>query len=368
VAAGVRGAALIGASGELLVRLPHPAAVQRAAFSPNGKLIATAGADGDAILWTERGRRRHVFPGGDDSRLYDIGFSDTSRLVVTASSDGTARVWHTGTGRREAVMALHTNQVWRARFGGNEDIVLTASRDRAARTWRVEIGAPRVLLAGHDDDVRAAVFAPGERIATGSDDGTVRTWIAPLLPPLLRTRSFRAPALSRDARASISGPDVVLRRPGSEVTLSGHRDDVLSVEVSPDGSRVVTASVDGDARIWDARTGDTLFVLSGHFGTVNDASFSPTGRWVVTGGPGSAGLWDATTGQKITFLRNRGRPVRTAAFASATRIVTSGDDGVRTYLCDTCGNLDALLAVAEHRLAVTGRVLEPAERARFLAG
>jgi WD40 repeat protein len=150
------------------------------------------------------------------------------------------------------------------------------------------------------------------------------------------------------------------------VTLSGHRDDVVSVELSRDGSRVVTASVDGDARIWDARTGETLFVLSGHFGTVNDASFSPTGRWVVTGGPGSAGLWDATTGQMVTFLRNRGRPVRTAAFTTPTRIVTSGDDGVRTYLCDTCGDLAALLALAEHRLAGTSRELTRAERARYL--
>jgi hypothetical protein len=366
VAAGVRGATVIGASGEQLARLPHPARVQRAAFSPNGRLIATAGADGDAILWSGRGRRRYLFRGGDDSRLYDVGFSHTSRLVVTASSDGTARVWNARSGRREAVMALHTNQVWRARFGDNEDIVVTASRDGTARTWKVEIGASRVLFAGHDDDVRAAVFLPGERIATGSDDGTVRTWIAPLQPPLLRTRSFPAPAVSRDARASISGAEVVLRGPGGEVTLSGHRDDVVSVELSRDGSRVVTASVDGDARIWDARTGETLFVLSGHFGTVNDASFSLTGRWVVTGGPGSAGLWDATTGQMVTFLRNRGRPVRTAAFTTPTRIVTSGDDGVRTYLCDTCGDLAALLALAEHRLAGTSRELTRAERARYL--
>jgi hypothetical protein len=77
-------------------------------------------------------------------------------------------------------------------------------------------------------------------------------------------------------------------------------------------------------------------------------------------------VWDATTGEQIFFLQGHRGRVRTAAFSSETRVVTSGDDGVRTYLCDTCGDLKALLAVAEHRLAATGRALKPAERARFL--
>ena len=51
IVAGKRGARVIGAEGQVLATLPHPARVHRAAFSPNGLLIATAGADGDAIVW-----------------------------------------------------------------------------------------------------------------------------------------------------------------------------------------------------------------------------------------------------------------------------------------------------------------------------
>jgi WD40 repeat protein len=209
-------------------------------------------------------------------------------------------------------------------------------------------------------------LVPGDRLATASDDGTVRTWVAQLQPPLRRTRSITAPQPGRDPRATIEGAVVMLRIHGREVSFVGHRDDVLSVEVSPDGSRVVTASKDGDARIWDARTGRPLVVLSGHFGTVFDASFSPNGRWVVTGGPATAGLWDVVTGERNLFLQGHGGPVRAAAFTSPTRIVTRGDDGVRTYLCDTCGDLRALLALAQQRLSATGRVLSRDERVRFL--
>jgi WD40 repeat protein len=223
-----------------------------------------------------------------------------------------------------------------------------------------------VVVAGHTDTVTAAIFLPGGRIATASEDGTVRTWWTVLQPPLEPARSRPAPRRSLDPRATVKGAVVTLVIHGREVTLKGHRADVLSVEVSRDGSHVVTASKDGDARIWDARTGNTLWVLSGHGGTVFDASFSPNGRWVVTGGPATAGLWDAATGERVYFLRGDGRKIRVAAFTSPTRIVTRGNDGVRTYVCDTCGGLESLLALAERRLSATGRKLTPDERRRFL--
>ena len=51
---------------------------------------------------------------------------------------------------------------------------------------------------------------------------------------------------------------------------------------SPDGTRVVTASVDGTARVWDAATGQPLTSSLAHQGWVVSAAFSPDGRRVVT--------------------------------------------------------------------------------------
>ncbi len=183
---------------------------------------------------------------------------------MTASSDGTARVWNVRSGHTESIMPLHGSHVRRASFGANEDSVLTASRDWTARTWKVETGGPRAVFAGHTETVTAAVFIPGDQIATASEDGTVRTWVAQLQPPLQPAPSTPAPRRTLDPRATVDGSLVTLRLPSGDVTLTGHRDDVLSVEVSRDGSRVVTASEDGDARLWDAQTGESLWVLRGH--------------------------------------------------------------------------------------------------------
>lgn len=63
----------------------------------------------------------------------------------------------------------------------------------------------------------------------------------------------------------------------------GHRGPVLSAAFSPAGGRVVTASDDGTARVWDlSGPRPTATVLEGHTGPVVSAAFSPDGRRVVT--------------------------------------------------------------------------------------
>ena len=64
--------------------------------------------------------------------------------------------------------------------------------------------------------------------------------------------------------------------------LEGHDDEVACCAFSPDGARVVTASSDETARIWDAETGAVLRTLEGHDGTVRCCAFSPNGACVVT--------------------------------------------------------------------------------------
>ncbi len=80
--------------------------------------------------------------------------------------------------------------------------------------------------------------------------------------------------------------------------LQGHQDRVWSAAFSPDGAKVVTASSDRSARLWDAASGQELAVLQGHEDRVWSAAFSPDGAKVVTASSDrSARLWDAASGQ-----------------------------------------------------------------------
>jgi hypothetical protein len=120
----------------------------------------------------------------------------------------------------------------------------------------------------------------------------------------------------------------------SLAVLEGHKRSVVSAAFSPDGQRVVTASGDSIARLWDARTGASLAVLKGHKFEVKSAAFSPDGQRVVTASwDNTARLWDARTGISLAVLEGHEEAVNSAAFSpdSQRAVTASGDSTARLW-------------------------------------
>ncbi len=84
----------------------------------------------------------------------------------------------------------------------------------------------------------------------------------------------------------------------------GHTQRVISAAYNASGSRIVTASSDKTARIWDAQTGELLHTLQGHTGRVLSAQYNASGSQIVTSSyDGTARIWDAETGELLHTLR-----------------------------------------------------------------
>src|SRR5262245_39437090 len=97
------------------------------------------------------------------------------------------------------------------------------------------------------------------------------------------------------------------------VALQGHTADLAGASFSPDGSKVVTASSDKTARIWDAKTGAVLHELSGHAESVRTAQFSPDGTRVITASrDGTARIWNVATGGVERTLAGHGEMLESA--------------------------------------------------------
>jgi hypothetical protein len=112
-------------------------------------------------------------------------------------------------------------------------------------------------------------------------------------------------------------------------SLDGHTAVILSASFSADGARVLTASRDRTAKLWDARTGALLASLDAHTGDIRTARFSPDGARVVTASAdGTAKVWDGHTGALLASLDGQRGFVGNAMFnLDATRVLTSGADG-----------------------------------------
>jgi eukaryotic-like serine/threonine-protein kinase len=107
-----------------------------------------------------------------------------------------------------------------------------------------------------------------------------------------------------------------------------HGKKVNYTEFSPDGRRVVTASLDSTARVWDARTGQPAGGPMLHSNAVRYAHFSPDGQCLVTVADAPAALlWDTATGRPIGHPMRHDERVRFAQFSPDGRLlVTASDD------------------------------------------
>ncbi|WP_017718343.1 nSTAND1 domain-containing NTPase, partial [Kamptonema formosum] len=120
--------------------------------------------------------------------------------------------------------------------------------------------------------------------------------------------------------------------------LKGHQGDVTSASFSPDGKRILTASSDNTARVWDS-TGKLLSELKGHQGPVISASFSPDGKRILTASwDKTARVWDST-GKLLSELKGHQGDVTSASFSpDGKRILTASSDNT-ARVWDSTGKL-----------------------------
>jgi hypothetical protein len=133
---------------------------------------------------------------------------------------------------------------------------------------------------------------------------------------------------------------------GSVLTLEGHENRVFGVSWSPTGTKLASGAIDGTVRVWDAMTGEQLFLLEGHESYVEMVDWAPVGQRIASAsGDKTIRIWDGETGEHLQTIegarRKLGRLVPEAT--SATR--PDGSKRTSHFSC-SAGELSVRFAVA----------------------
>lgn len=130
-------------------------------------------------------------------------------------------------------------------------------------------------------------------------------------------------------------------------TLTGHKDKVLSVAYSPDGSLIATGSSDKTIRLWDGATGQHKKVLMGHTGDVSSVAFSPDGATLASGSSDDTiQLWDIETRKNKLEFNGRSFAVTAVAYSSDGSEIASGTLEGDIHLWDA--------VTGQHKTSLTG--------------
>ncbi|AIE73659.1 High-affnity carbon uptake protein Hat/HatR [Synechocystis sp. PCC 6714] len=231
-------------------------ALNRIYFSPDGKFLLTASADGVGTLWTKEGEMLKQLR-GQKPPMFNARFSPDGQTLITTGYDGTIRLWNLQ-GELIEEQRPHRAAVADALFSPDGQTIVTCS-----------------------DDGQTQVFTrQGEKLVGVLNPGTARNLA-------YHPRGILIASVSDSGSLYLINP-----QGGIEREIATGQGRINNVNFSPDGQQLLTAGTNGSAKLWNLAGELITEYKVVPTGWVNSAQFYPQGEWLATASDdGAIRLW-----------------------------------------------------------------------------
>src|SRR5262245_46114266 len=255
------------ATGKELRAFPGPgfrAASTCVALSDDGKRLIFD----KLLLDPGTGEKVHDLPHGgwDDA----AAFSADGKVVASVGG-GFIHLWSIATGQEIRVIRSPQIHVLTAVALSRDGKLVVTNDDKLARLWDATTGKEIRTFPGHASKVTSVILSADDKLlaTAGGEDGTVRLWE---VATAKEVRSFKGPA-------------------GNVYGALGPQTPSVCAAMTPDARWLAVGSTDGTTRLWDVATGKEVRAFRGSESAVALAA-TPDGKWLVVGDRKSLHLWD----------------------------------------------------------------------------
>lgn len=319
----------------------HQDAVQSVAFDPDGTELASVSLDDTIMLWNRDGMMIRKIDTQSDG-VTSLAWSPHGDTIATVGFDKALKLW-----RRDGTLLRslqgHQNTPWAVVFSPDAQSIVTGSADKTATLWRLN-NDWMIRLEGHTSDVNQVAFSPdGEWLVSASKDRSIRLWSqgGSFVREFKGDRSWKFAAEfspNGELIASTGANGIVQRWQLDGTAIQPLRDAsgsaIASLAYSPVQADLVTGGQDKQLRLWNAE-GELVRAWFAHDAPIQKVVFSPNGEWIVSSSlDGAVKLWQASTGKLIAPLVGHRGEVRAIAISDSMIATGSLDRSIKLWKLD----------------------------------
>ncbi len=328
---------------ELRALSGHAGWIKSLAISDNGEWIASGSNDRTIRIWNVASGSLVKTLSAHGGPVETVAFSPNTRILASGSADNTIRVWDLSSSRELQSLEGHTGWITTLAFSSDSKLLVSGSADRSIKIWDTTSWTNTRTLTKHSDSITALAFnADGSTLASAGSEGKIHLWSrdSDREPSTLSSRTSRTLALkfrgdellatAADGHLAVWTTNGKLKE---SVAGAEGEPELIFATFSQDGNTVATSIGNKTIELRRVRDGDVSRIMESHATGFYSVAFSPNGRWLASGANDrSIRLWQINTGRELPRLVGHRGWVTTVSFSPDNRLLASGSISGETIL------------------------------------